>query len=134
MSGSIQKFVYTDDSGYKKIINLDESNTRQLGYTPATVLSVAALGIPSRVSKLNGKERYVLMAGVTSGGRPVRRKLIVPEADNAYFATGGGFSVIVDVATGTAETVVMQVTRAVGEAKSFALLGTDTGLDDGTQP
>jgi len=134
MAGSLQKFVYEDDAGFRKIINLDESNTRSLGYTPATVAEVALLGIPSRISKLNGNERYILMSGSTSGGRPVRRKLIVPKADNGYFTDGGGFSVNVAVSGTASEAVIMQVTRAVGEAKAFALLGTDTGLDDTTQP
>lgn len=134
MAGSLQKFVYTDDAGFRKIVQLDESNTRQLGYTPATVAEVALLGIPSRLSKLNGNERYILMAGATVGGRPVRRRLIVPTADNAYFNTGGGFSVDVSTSGTGSEAVVMQITRSVGEAKSFALLGIDTGLDDGSQP
>lgn len=134
MAGSLQKFIYTSDDGFKKIINLDESNTRSLGYTPATVAEVALLGIPSRLSKLNGNERYILMAGATADGRPVRRKLIVPTKDNAYFDTGGGFSVLVATGAATSEAVVMQITRAVGEAKSFALLGFDTGLDDTSQP
>lgn len=134
MAGSLQKFIYTDDAGFRKILNLDESNTRALGFAPATVLEVSALGIPSRLSKLNGNERYILMQGVTSGGRPVRRKIIVPTNTNGYFVDGGGFTVDVSIGTGGSEAVLMQVTRAVGEAKVFALLGTDTGLDDTTQP
>lgn len=134
MAGSLQKFIYRDDAGFYKIVMLDESNTRGLGYTPAGVAEVAALGIPSRISKLNGNERYILMAGVTSGGRPVRRKIIVPRNDNGYFVDGGGFNVDVSIGVGGSESVLMQVTRAVGEAKAFALLGTDTGLDDTTQP
>lgn len=134
MAGSLQKFIYTDDAGFRKIVQLDESNTRSLGYTPATVAEVALLGIPSRLSKLNGNERYILMAGSTAGGRPVRRKIIVPTKDNAYFETGGGFSVDVSISGTGSEAVVMQITRAVGEAKAFALLGTDSGLDDTTQP
>lgn len=134
MAGSLQKFLYTDDAGFNKIINLDESNTRALGYTPITVTEATALGIPLRVSKLNGKERYILVAGVTAGGKPVRRKIIVPKNDNGYFVDGGGFNLGVAISGTTMESVLVQVTRAVGEAKAFALLGTDTGLDDTTQP
>jgi len=134
MAGSLQKFIYRDDAAFSKIVNLDESNSRALGYTPATVAEVALAGIPARVSKLNGNERYILVAGVTSGGRPVRRKIIVPRSDNAFFTDGGAIALDVSISAGTSESVIMQVTRAVGEAKVFALLGTDTGLDDTTQP
>lgn len=134
MAGSKQKFIYLDDAGFRKILNLDESNCRSLGYSPATATEVAALGIPSRVSKLNGNERYVLMQGVTSDGRPVRRKMIVLQNNNTFFNDGGGFNVDVSIGVGGSESVLMQITRSVGEAKVFALLGTDTGLDDTTQP
>lgn len=133
MSGSLQKFIYTDDQARTRIVNLDESNTRALGYIPATNLEVDALGIPRKISKLTGGERYILLTGVTTGGKPVRRKVIVPTNNNTFFLDGGGFNLNAEVGNAL-ETIAMQVTAAVGEKKRFALLGTDTGLDDGTQP
>ncbi|MFA9201973.1 MAG: hypothetical protein ACEQSC_00275 [Candidatus Nanopelagicaceae bacterium] len=133
MAGSKQKFIYTDDANFSKIVQLDESNTRALGYTPVTTLEVTALGIPARLSKLNGNERYINVSGVTTGGKNVTRSIVVPKNDNTIFVSGGGLALNVDVGGGY-ENVLFQVTQSVGEAKKFAILGTDTGLDDGTQP
>jgi hypothetical protein len=134
MAGSKQKFVYTDDANFSKILSLDESNCRALGYSPVTVAEAALLGIPARVSKTNGNERYINVTGITTGGKSVSRSIIVPKSDNTLFVNGGGLALNVDIGAGQVESVLFQVTQAVGESKKFAILGTDTGLDDQTQP
>jgi hypothetical protein len=130
MAGSKEKFIYTSDTGAKKILNLDESNCLAIGATPAT----AALGATLRLERTNGTERYLDCIGQTAGKRQVSRRIIVPTNDNAKFVNGGTLDlpVLVDGTNGTVELVVFSITQAVGEVKKFANFGDDTGLDDGT--
>lgn len=134
MAGSLQKFLYFDDDGNGKLVNLDESTQRAFGNSPATTLSI---GSGSRkIQKLSGGERYVTLQGQTAGGRLVSRSVVVLTKANPLFVNGG--SVTLPVLTGgsneVSEQVNFQITQAVGEVKKFALLEQDTGLDDGTQP
>lgn len=134
MAGSLQKFIYFDDEGNGKLVNLDESNMRAMGDSPATPLSIGA--ISRKVFKLSGDERYVLCTANTAGGKTVTRKVTVLTRGNPLFQNGGSIQlpVLVDANNGTVENLQFQITRAVGESKTFALLGQDTGLDDGSQP
>lgn len=137
MAGSKQNFIYKSDPDnlgevLAKIVKLDESNTRALGYVPITVAEVAAIP-DKRVKALDGTERYVSCQGITTGGKIVTRRIVIPEVDNGLFQSGG--TIVLPVLTGganaTVENVVFTVTSSVGETKSFARVG-DTGLDDGT--
>lgn len=137
MAGSKQNFIYKSDPDSEgeiqaKIVKLDESNTRALGYEPITTAELTALP-DKRVKALDGSERYISCQGSTAAGKIVSRTLIVPDVTNALFQTGGTISlpVLTGGANSTVENVVFTVTRAVGEQKSFARIG-DSGLDDGT--
>lgn len=137
MAGSKQNFIYKTDPDstgefIAKIVKLDESNTRALGYTPLATAELAALP-DKRVKPLDGTERYISLQGITTGGKIVNRTIIVPEVDNALFQTGGTIAlpVLTGGANSTVENVVFTVVRSVGESKSFARIG-DSGLDDGT--
>lgn len=142
MAGSLQKFIYVGDSigggvntGRARVVTLDESNSRAVGAVPATAAAVLLFGIPATVEKLQGNERYILLSGQTSAGKPVTRRIIVPTQDNTFFNNGGAIvlPVLVDAANGTVENISFQVTLAKGEERKFANF-IDTGLDDGSQP
>lgn len=137
MSGSKTKFVYNSDTSdglivFQKVVNLDESNTRALGFLPITAITLGLL-VNKQVQKLNGNERYINLIGNTLGGEQITRKLIVPDADNNFFQNGG--NIILPVLIGgnnlVSESVTFTVTSAVGEKRFFTRV-LDTGLTDGT--
>jgi len=137
MSGSLAFFIYDGDilngsPTSRKLIELDESNTRALGYAPATQAEVNAL-VNKRLFKTKSGFRDLTCTGITSAGKTLTRNLTCLQSDNALFQTGG--SIVLPVLTGgnngTIENVVFRVTHSNGERKSFAS-ATDTGLDDGT--
>ena len=137
MSGSKTKFIYNSDTRdglilNQKLVNLDESNTRALGFVPVTAISLGLL--PNKqVQKLNGNERYINLIGNTLGGEQITRRLIVPDSDNSFFQNGG--NITLSVLTGsnnlTSESVVFTVTSSIGEKRFFTRI-LDTGLTDGT--
>lgn len=137
MAGSKAKFIYFSDPDAQgvlqaKVVNLDESNTRALGYVPITAADLALLA-DKRVQKLDGSERYINCAAVNSLGQLVQRRIIVPKADNTFFKNGGNIPlpVLTGGANATVESPVFIVRSAVGEFRSFAFIG-DTGLNDGS--
>jgi hypothetical protein len=133
MAGSLEKFIYTADNGTAKVILLDESNTRALGEVPATAASAITAGASLEVVRRSGKERYILVAGITAAGEKVTRKIIVPDKTDTLFVNGGTINlpVLFGGANLSVESVPFTVTQAVGERKRFALFG-DTGILDGT--
>jgi len=141
MAGSLTKFLYQEDSpdgttaGRIKLVNLDESNQRGLGEIPATPASATAAGV-SRVERLSGRERYILLQGRTTSGTVVTRKIIVSNPINVFFLQGG--NLILPVLTGASNSVIENVsfaiTQSVGEVRKFALLTADSGLTDGSNP
>lgn len=137
MSGSLDKFIYNSDTAdglilNQKIVKLDESNTRALGFLPVTAISLGLLA-NKQVQKLNGNERYVNIIGNTLGGEQITRRLIVPDQDNTFFQNGGNITlpVLTGGTNSTVENVVFTVTSSVGEKKFFTRI-LDTGLTDGT--
>jgi len=141
MAGSLTKFIYREDSpdgttaGREKLVSLDESNQRGIGEIPATPASATAAGV-SRVEKLSGRERYILLQGRTAGGIVVTRKVIVSNPINAFFLQGGNLilPVLTGVSNSVVENVSFAVTQSVGEVRKFALLTADSGLTDGSNP
>jgi len=141
MAGSITAFIYRANptaalgGGVPKLVNLDESNQRQIGALPATPATATAAGV-SKISKLDGSERYILLKGKTAAGLVVTRKIIIGNELNSFFLSGGNVTlpILTDGTNSTVENVSFQVTLAVGERRSFPTLTADTGLDDGTNP
>lgn len=137
MSGSLAKFIYNPDPldgliTNQKLVNLDESNTRALGFLPVTLISLGLLA-NKQVQKLNKNERYINLIGNTLGGEQITRRLIVPDADNTFFQNGGNITlpVLTGGSNSTVENVLFTVTSAVGEKRFFTRV-IDTGLTDGT--
>jgi len=72
----------------------------------------------------------MLLEGVTTGGKPVRRKVTVCDPENVLFNSGG--TTVVGVMVGnSSEAVTMTITGTVGETRTF-FKTVDTGLDDGS--
>lgn len=137
MAGSKAKFIYNSDtlSGvvqFQKLIELDESNTRALGYVPVDAVSLGLLP-DKRVQKLDNNERYITLIGQTAAGEGVARSLIVLDSDNGLFQAGGtvALPVLTGGANATIENVIFTVTSSRGESKSFTRIA-DTGLKDDT--
>ena len=137
MSGSKQKFIYNSDTSdgliiNQKLVELDESNTRALGFLPVNAVSLGLLA-NKQIQRLNGNERFVNLIGNTLGGEQITRRLIVPDSDNDFFQKGGNItlSVLTGTANLTTESVVFTITSAIGEKRFFARI-LDTGLTDGT--
>jgi hypothetical protein len=130
MAGSLEKFVYVNDRGQEKILNLDESNCLAIGSIPATATTGAGL----ELATLSGNERYLVCSGQTADGKPVSRRIVVPTPTNTFFLNGGTLDlpVLVDGTNGTVELVEFTITQTVAERKRFPKFGNDTGLDDGT--
>jgi hypothetical protein len=135
MAGSKATFIYAGDR-VNRLVSLDESNTRALGFVPATAAAANTAATGTELTTLTGRERYIIVSGKTSAGRPVSRRLVVPDRTNTLFVSGGTIDlpVLVDADNGVVELVEFTVKKSVGEDRSFANLGTDTGLDDGSQP
>lgn len=135
MAGSLRAMIYISDivaAGDRKIIvlKLDESNAKLGGGVEATPANIAA-GVEAGSGDYQRLEpRYMNLEGVTSGGKPVRRKVITCAPDNVLF-NEGGTTVMGVMVNNVSEPVTMTVTGTVGEKRTF-FKTTDTGLDDGT--
>jgi hypothetical protein len=127
--------LYTTDiieGGENKsiVLKLDESNAKLGGGIEATPANIAAATLAVATDYQRLVPRYMLLEGVTSGGKPVRRKVITCDPANVLFNEGG--TTVMGVMVGNAsEAVTMTVTGTVGEQRTF-FKTVDTGLDDGT--
>lgn len=136
MAGSLRAMLYQTDisdgaGGFKSIVlKLDESNAKLGGAVEATPANIAAVTLADASEYQRLEPRYMLLEGVTSGNRPVRRKIVVADPANVLFAQGG--TTILGVMVGnSSEAVTFTVSGTVGESRTF-FRTTDTGLDDGT--
>lgn len=136
MAGSLRAMLYTTDivdptDGVKSIVlKLDESNAKLGGGVEATPGNIASATLADALDYQRLEPRYMLLEGETSGGRPVRRKVIVCDPENVLFNQGG--TTVMGVMVGnSSEAVTMTVTGTVGEKRTF-FKTVDTGLDDGT--
>ena len=135
MAGSMRAMLYTSDiveGGERKsiVLKLDESNAKLGGGLEATPSNIAATTLATALDYQRLVPRYMLLEGVTAGGKPVRRKVTVCDPENVLFNEGG--TTVVGVMVGNvSEAVTMQVTGTVGETRTF-FKTVDTGLDDGT--
>jgi hypothetical protein len=135
MAGSLRAMLYTTDiveGGERKsiVLKLDESNAKLGGGVEATPANIAAgvLAVATDYQRL--VPRYMLLEGVTTGGKPVRRKVAVCDPANVLFNEGG--TTVMGVMVGnSSEAVTMTVTGTVGETRTF-FKTVDTGLDDGS--
>jgi hypothetical protein len=135
MAGSMRAMLYTTDitdgTDRKSIVlKLDESNAKLGGGVEATPANIAATTQASALDYQRLEPRYMLLEGVTAGGKPVRRKITVCDPDNALF-NQGGTTVVGVMVNNVSEAVTMTVTGTVGEKRTF-FKTTDTGLDDGS--
>lgn len=135
MAGSMRAMLYTSDiiSGGENlslVLKLDESNAKLGGGVEATPANIAAVTLASALDYQRLVPRYMLLEGVTTGGKAVRRKVTVCDPANVLFNDGG--TTVMGVMVGnTSEAVTMTVTGTVGEQRTF-FKTVDTGLDDGT--
>lgn len=136
MAGSMRAMLYTSDivtaeSERKSLVlKLDESNAKLGGGVEATPANIAAVTLATAEDYQRLEPRYMLLEGVTTGNKPVRRKVVVCDPDNVLFNQGG--TTILGVMVGnSSEAVTMTVTGTVGEKRTF-FKTVDTGLDDGT--
>lgn len=135
MAGSMRAMLYTSDiiSGGENlsiVLKLDESNAKLGGGVEATPANIAAATLASALDFQRLVPRYMLLEGVTAGGKSVRRKVTVCDPANVLFNDGG--TTVMGVMVGnTSEAVTMTVTGTVGESRTF-FKTVDTGLDDGT--
>lgn len=135
MAGSLRAMLYTTDitDGVDRrsiVLKLDESNAKLGGGVEATpaAIGAAVLSIATDYQRL--QPRYMLLEGVTAGGKTVRRKIVTCDPDNSLFNDGG--TTVVGVMVGNvSEAVTMTVTGTIGEQRTF-FKTVDTGLDDGT--
>ena len=135
MAGSMRAMLYTTDitdgTDRKSIVlKLDESNAKLGGGIEATPANIAAATLADALDYQRLVPRYMLLEGVTAGGKPVRRKVTVCDPENALFNNGG--TTVIGVMVGNvSEAVTMTVTGTVGENRTF-FKTVDTGLDDGS--
>jgi len=136
MAGSMRAMLYTSDiingeSERKSIVlKLDESNAKLGGGVEATPANIASATLADSLDYQRLEPRYMLVEGVTTGGKPVRRKITVCDPGNVLFNQGG--TTILGVMVGnSSEAVTCTVTGTVGEKRTF-FKTVDTGLDDGT--
>lgn len=140
MAGSKRELIYITDIPTEAgdelkvmIIDQDESNGKLTGGVEATPgnLSGAELAQEGQDYKYRGlRPRRLLLQGLTSGGRTVRRSIIANDPGNVLVRSGG--TTVMGVMVGNeSEAVTMTVTGVVGERRTFPR-SVDTGLDDGT--
>lgn len=135
MAGSMRAMLYTTDiveGGENKsiVLKLDESNAKLGGGVEATPANIAAATLAVATDYQRLVPRYMLLEGVTAGGKPVRRKVVVCDPANVLFNEGG--TTVVGVMVGnSSEAVTMTITGTVGETRTF-FKTVDTGLDDGS--
>lgn len=135
MAGSLRAMLYTTDivsGGDRKsiVLKLDESNAKLGGGVEATPSNIAATTQAVSTDYQRLEPRYMNLEGVTAGGKPVRRKVIVCDPANVLF-NSGGTTVMGVMVNNSSEAVTMLVTGTVGEKRTF-FKTTDTGLDDGS--
>jgi hypothetical protein len=112
------------------VLKLDESNAKLGGGVEATPANIAAATMAVATDFQRLVPRYMLLEGVTAGGKTVRRKVTVCNPANVLFNDGG--TTVVGVMVGNvSEAVTMTVTGTIGEQRTF-FKSVDTGLDDGT--
>lgn len=135
MAGSMRAMIYisdiTEGADRKSVVlKLDESNAKLGGGVEATPANIAASTLADSLDYQRLQPRYMLLEGVTAGGKPVRRKVTVCNPDNVLFNQGG--TTVMGVMVGnTSEAVTMTITGTIGEQRTF-FKTVDTGLDDGT--
>lgn len=135
MAGSMRAMLYTSDiisggDNLSIVLKLDESNAKLGGGVEATPANIAAATLASALDYQRLVPRYMLLEGVTAGGKPVRRKVTVCDPANVLFNDGG--TTVMGVMVGnTSEAVTMQITGTVGETRTF-FKTVDSGLDDGS--
>lgn len=112
------------------ILKLDESNAKLGGGLEATPGNIGAATMALQNDYQRIVPRYMLLEGVTAGGKPVRRKITVCDPENALF-NNGGTTILGVMVNNVSEAVTMTVTGTVGEARTF-FKSVDSGLDDGT--
>jgi len=135
MAGSMRSMLYTSDildgTDRKSIIlKLDESNAKLGGGLEATPANIGSATMALQNDYQRLVPRYMLLEGVTVGGKPVRRKVTVCDPANVLFNDGG--TTVLGVMVGNvSEAVTMTVTGTIGEQRTF-FKSADSGLDDGT--
>ena len=136
MAGSLRAMIYATDisagAGEVKsiVLKLDESNAKLGGGVEATPANLAAITEAGASDFQRLEPRYMNLEGVTTGGKPVRRKVIVCDPENVLFNSGG--TTVLGVMVGnSSEAVTFTVTGTVGEKRTF-FKTVDTGLDDGS--
>lgn len=135
MAGSLRAMLYTTDiiegaENKSIVLKLDESNAKLGGGVEATPANIAAATLAVATDYQRLVPRYMLLEGVTTGGKTVRRKVITCAPDNVLFNEGG--TTVMGVMVGnSSEAVTMTITGTVGEQRTF-FKTVDTGLDDGT--
>lgn len=136
MAGSLRAMIYVSDivdgeSERKGIVlKLDESNAKLGGGVEATPSAIADANLANALDYQRLEPRYMLLEGVTTGGKPVRRKVTTCDPANVLFNQGG--TTVMGVMVGnSSEAVTMTVTGTVGEKRTFFKTA-DSGLDDGT--
>jgi len=136
MAGSLRAMLYTSDisdgAGGRKslVLKLDESNAKLGGGVEATPGNIGAVTLATANDYQRLEPRYMNLEGVTTGGKPVRRKIIVCDPENVLFNTGGT-TILGVMVNNVSEAVTFTVTGTVGEKRTF-FKTVDTGLDDGT--
>lgn len=135
MAGSLRAMLYTTDivdgaENKSIVLKLDESNAKLGGGVEATPANIAAVTLAVATDYQRLVARYMLLEGVTAGGKTVRRKVTVCDPANVLFNAGG--TTVMGVMVGNvSEAVTMTVTGTIGEQRTF-FKTVDTGLDDGT--
>jgi hypothetical protein len=121
-----------DDEFKHLILNLDESNSKDVGMVEATTANQAGLEFAVQGQDyLNIRPRYILIQGVTTDGKTVRRRITAGDPSNPLVVNGGTLTQAVFTGPQTVESVVFSVTGVVGEKRTL-VPADDTGLDDGT--
>lgn len=135
MAGSLRAMLYTTDinpdgTDRSIVLRLDESNAKLGGGVEATPANIAAATLAVATDFQRLVPRYMLLEGLTSGGKTVRRRITTCDPDNVLFNNGG--TTVMGVMVGnSSEAVTMTITGTVGEQRTF-FKTVDTGLDDGT--
>lgn len=136
MAGSLRAMIYVSDivdsASARKglVLKLDESNAKLGGGVEATPAAIAEANLANALDYQRLEPRYMLLEGVTAGGKPVRRKVTTCNPANVLFNQGG--TTVMGVMVGnSSEAVTMTVTGTVGEKRTF-FKTVDSGLDDGT--
>lgn len=140
MAGSRRPSIYLsdvlaeDDTPKILIINGDESNAEATGGLPATDANIGTSEfVELGNDALRIEPRYILLEGQTTGGKPVRRRIIAYDPESSLYQDGGTLQMLVQTGATTSEVVTFNVSGMVGEKRTMVkkVAPTDTGLDDG---